>query len=372
MPAPTGSAAWLAIAGALAVSAGITAIAIRYARHRRLLDHPGARRSHSVPTPRGGGIGIVVAVLAFACVPDIVRGPAAPRAMAIALAVAVAIVAAVGWIDDHRGLPARTRFAAHCIAALAFLAPIVWSLLAFALEIGQAASLSVAVIWLAMIAVAVAIVWSINLHNFMDGIDGLLAAQSIFVFAAIAALMAMRDADPRALEVAIFGAAVLGFLPFNFPRARIFMGDVGSGVLGLLVAVAVLRLFGDRTIAYATGLMLCSAFVVDATATLVSRVVRGRRWYSAHREHLYQWLVRSGFSHAGVVTLYMGWNLLVVVPVVAWINRAPPTMDLDNPPLQRTGIAEAAAVYLLGIGVWILGKRRCLEAKKRRGADAAP
>src|SRR5699024_8631745 len=119
----------------------------------------------------------------------------------------------------------------------------------------------------------------------MDGIDGLLAAEAIFVLAALAWLCHHVGA-PHAGEVLVFAAAAAGFLPFNFPRARIFMGDVGSGVLGLLIAVAVLWQMSAPDTALSSGLILASAFVVDATATLVSRIVRGRRWYSAHREHL--------------------------------------------------------------------------------------
>jgi Glycosyl transferase family 4 len=168
----------------------------------------------------------------------------------------------------------------------------------------------------------------------------------------------------------VFAAAAAGFLPFNFPRARIFMGDVGSGVLGLLIAVAVLWQMSAPDTALASGLVLCSGFVVDATCTLVSRIARGRRWYSAHREHLYQWLVRSGFSHAGVVALYMGWNLVIALPVVAWINRAQgawmPIANANIETREGSGLGAAVAVYALGTVVWILGKRWCFAAPARR------
>jgi UDP-N-acetylmuramyl pentapeptide phosphotransferase/UDP-N-acetylglucosamine-1-phosphate transferase len=213
-------------------------------------------------------------------------------------------------------------------------------------------------------------VWFINLHNFMDGIDGILAAQAIFVFTSMSIICLRAGAALHAGQLAIFAAATAGFLPFNFPRARIFMGDVGSGVLGLLIALAVLwRMAGAQSV-LVSGLVLSSAFVIDATATLVSRVVRGRRWYHAHREHLYQWLVRSGFSHAGVVALYMGWNLVVAAPVVAWINRTAPT-TMTNDSSTDAGADIAVAVYLVGFAVWILAKRRCLAAARARRQHAA-
>jgi hypothetical protein len=168
----------------------------------------------------------------------------------------------------------------------------------------------------------------------------------------------------------VFAAAAAGFLPLNFPRARIFMGDVGSGVLGLLIGIAVLWQMSAPGTALASGLVLCSAFVTDATLTLVSRMARGRRWYSAHREHLYQWLARSGFSHAGVVALYMGWNLVIALPVVAWINRAPgawlPIANANIASREGSGAGAAIAVYALGIVAWVAGKRWCLALRARR------
>ncbi len=331
------------------------------------------RRSHREPTPRGGGIGIVTAVLACACAPALFLS-AQSRLAAPALALAVAIVAAVGWIDDHRGLSARSRFTAHCVAAMVFLLPVIVPLILLPAAVGERFSVSVGVVWMLVAMVVLAIVWFINLHNFMDGIDGILAAQSIFVFAALA-ILSRRAGEPHAGEIAIFAAAVAGFLPFNFPRARIFMGDVGSGVLGLLIAVAVLWQMSARQSAITSGIVLCSGFVTDATCTLASRMLRGRRWYSAHREHLYQWLARSGFSHAGVVALYMGWNLVIVIPVVAWINRAPELpMSSANQPMDwvpESGAGAAAAVYLLGAIAWITGKRYCLHSLRRRSRHAA-
>ena len=360
---------WIAAAlAALAISAISTWLAISYAKRRRLIDEPGVRRSHSTPTPRGGGIGIVIAALVAGCVPAMIRPPTSIGA-AVVLTVAIVIVAAAGWIDDHRGLSARTRFAAHCIAAIIFLLPVIAAVALSPDALEENFTTTVSTVWISLAVIVFAIVWFVNLHNFMDGIDGLLAAQAIFVLGALA-FVCRHVGEPHAGEILVFAGAAAGFLPFNFPRARIFMGDVGSGVLGLLIAVAVLWQMSAPDTALASGIVLCSAFVTDATCTLISRIARGRRWYSAHREHLYQWLVRSGFSHARVVALYMGWNLVIALPVVAWINRAPGAwMPIANANVQTregTGFAAAAAVYALGIVVWIMGKRWCLAAPARR------
>jgi UDP-N-acetylmuramyl pentapeptide phosphotransferase/UDP-N-acetylglucosamine-1-phosphate transferase len=346
----------------VALSAGLTALSIRYAHRKRLLDLPGQRRSHSVPTPRGGGIAIVAAMLA---------GSTAMLYLMQALGLLVPLmppiigIALVGWMDDHGGLSATKRFAMHWIAVFwVFAIPLLLSL-----GISDAPRVDALAI-VVMLMTAVATVWSINLHNFMDGIDGLLTLQAIFVFAALALLSLWHNADATGLLL-VCAAACLGFLPFNFPRARIFMGDVGSGALGFAIAIAVLWQMSTPRLAITTGIVLCSAFVTDATCTLLSRMWRGRRWYSAHREHLYQWLARSGFSHAQVVAFYMGWNLLIVAPVVYWMNRVPAAFVSDESGLDLDGFVFAALVYALAVALWRYGKRWCLHRICRRRRHAA-
>ena len=200
-------------------------------------------------------------------------------------------------------------------------------------------------------------IWSINLHNFMDGINGLLATQAVFVCSTLGVLC-LTSSPPHALVLFAWAAAALGFLPFNFPRARIFMGDVGSGTLGLMIAVGVLWQIAARHTAPSSGLIACSVFVTDATCTLLSRMLAGRRWYSAHREHLYQWLVRSGFSHAAVVMLYLCWNFAVVVPVLYLANRSGAA--------AADGWIGLVIAYALATAAWVGGKRWCLRHARRQ------
>lgn len=348
----------IGLAACAALSAALTALSIRYAHRRQLFDLPGRRRSHAIPTPRGGGIGIVAAVLIATLIFW------SSRSEALALAAAITLVGMVGWIDDHGGLAARWRLLAHVLAVALLLVPLALALktqlCAFPIEMSCAQ-----IGWLVAVLLAgigLLLVWSINLHNFMDGIDGILAMQASFVFAVASAAFAYAGDVRDAVATAACLAATLGFLPFNFPRARVFMGDVGSGVLGLLVGLVAITLSMYPRISAATGLIACSVFVTDATCTLLSRMLRGRRWYSAHREHLYQWLVRAGFSHARVVALYMAWNVLIVLPTLLWINR---------PNASSGGWLEAAAIYALGIGTWWSGKRWCLRRVTKGGLHAS-
>ena len=335
----------------------MTWASIRYAHRRNLIDQPGQRRSHSEPTPRGGGIGIVVATIAI-LVGEILLLPREAFPDLLACVCAVILVAAVGWVDDHGGLAARWRFLAHCIAASLVFVPVM---------IAPAISMRPPVPTLALIVlfaiVWLSLVWSINLHNFMDGINGLLGCQALFVFLALAVLARCAGGDADAWHLCALAAAVAAFIPFNFPRARVFMGDVGSGALGLLIGIAVLRQMSLGGIAPLSGVATCSAFVIDASCNLVSRMLRGKRWYSAHREHLYQWMVRAGMSHARVVSVYMAWNLLIVVPILWLVNSGRPADGTGTltAAAAASGLGWVAAVYVLGIAVWISGKRWCLH-----------
>ncbi len=340
------------------VASACTRLSIAYAVRRHLYDLPGRRRSHGTAMPRGGGIGIVAGILVALVLAIVASTQASTRWQALAVSAAIVLVAAVGWIDDHGGLHARTRLAAHAIAAIALLAiP--------AVVVGVAASPGAAALYaVACVVPAIAIVWSVNLHNFMDGIDGLLAMQALFVFGALGLLFLRAGSFIEAGCMATLAAATLGFLPFNFPRPRVFMGDVGSGVLGFVIAAAVTCQLATAGVARTSGIVLCSAFVTDATCTLLSRMLRGRRWYSAHREHLYQWLVRSGFSHARVVAFYMAWNLLIVLPVVYWMNTSPAAR-------LPGGAVAAFAVYALAGLVWYAGRCWCLSRLGMRRHRAA-
>ncbi len=360
---------YLVLAASFLVSAFVTFLSIRYAQKRRLIDQPGRRRSHSKATARGGGIGLVVAVLIFFCGPLLFSYPK----QAFASASALLAVALVGWIDDHRPLSAWIRILVHFSAAFWLLLPLGFKLSSW--QIGFVHPLNTTpftptVFFLAYGFGVLLMVWSINLHNFMDGINGLLACQAVFVFFALGAICGY-SAYVKSQEMWwlwMLGAATLGFLPFNFPRAQIFMGDVGSGALGLLIALAVIVQMGaEAGGARASGIIACSAFVVDATCTLLSRLLRGKRWYSAHREHLYQWMARCGMSHSQVVAWYMAWNFAIVIPILYWVNRAP----LDSvKQMPQSGYGWAVVVYTAALLVWLFGKNWCYSTVKSRYSHA--
>ncbi|RDI99527.1 glycosyl transferase family 4 [Dyella solisilvae] len=341
------SPAWLALGMVLAswlVAVAVVRGAIGYAHQRGMMDLPGQRRSHTIPTPRGGGIGIVVAVLLTLPASLCMLPQPWPLAVAAAVAVATVLVAAVGWWDDHRSLPVLPRLGIQLLSATLF---------AVALTVT-----GMAWWWLPLLVLAGA--WSINLHNFMDGIDGLLAQQVMFVGAGLG-LLAWVVAQPALAAAGIcLAAAAAGFWLYNRPRARIFMGDVGSGAMGLLLFVLTALLWRVDWRLLWPALILSSSFVADASLTLLGRMAGGRRWYTAHREHLYQWLVRSGFTHATGGACYLVWNLLVAAPLaaLAWTRPA-------------WSIPLFFGTYLIATAVWILMKRRCIWRVKHKGRHVA-
>ncbi|WP_236493201.1 MraY family glycosyltransferase [Xanthomonas massiliensis] len=274
--------AWIALAG-IASAAG-TWLARRYALARQLLDEPGERRSHQVPTPRGGGAAIVAVMLAVAA-GLLVRASGAEAALLGSFVLALALVAGIGAWDDHRPLSPWLRLAVHGLAGALLGGALWWA--------GAPA-------WLA-VAGALLVPGLVNVWNFMDGINGLAASQALLC----AGLFASGLAGDWRLLAWVAAAACLGFLPFNFPRARIFLGDVGSGALGLVLAWLLAVLVLQRPGAWPSALALLP-FLADAGFTLVRRMLRGEKWWQPHATHLYQRLARRHGSHVPVTLAYAG------------------------------------------------------------------
>ena len=315
---------WPAGVGLIFVVACIgTWWARRYALSRRLIDQPGARRSHVVATPRGGGIAIVAAMLAaLALTPT----DGVPAVRLLAVGIGLVMVALVGWIDDHRPLSPWIRLATHVLAAACL--GIGWLV--------SGAGLPVA-IGGALLALILTNVW-----NFMDGIDGLAASQALL--AALGYAVWAGGAGPAGWLSLALAAACLGFLPFNLPPARIFLGDVGSGALGFALAVLVARL-AVHDLRHAPLLLLpLSAFLLDATLTLAGRIVRRERWWLPHRGHAYQlWTQRIG-RHGRVTLAYAGWTLVAIAAMLA--VRGAGDALLFAVPAAVAGLGSAAWVAL--------------------------
>lgn len=281
---------FLILGGISAVlSLGLVAAVRRYALRGVLLDRPTDRSSHSVPVPRGGGLGLVGALLlafgGWAGFHD-----ALSWQLLLGLA-GVALTAMIGWKDDHGGLPVGPRLVGHAVAA-AMLVP-----LALVPEPVPAWMGTAALLWWVFWAVS-----AINVVNFMDGIDGLIGLQA-FVFGLHISILGTDSGLVRAFGVALAGAA-LGFLVWNWAPAKIFLGDVGSGALGAAMVLGGLLLMRGSDASLATAFLPLYPIFLDSAVTLLQRARRGESLTVAHRSHLYQRLANGGWGHARVSAFY--------------------------------------------------------------------
>lgn len=323
----------LAGAGAMTCVAVGTALLRRRAQAWGLMDVPNERSLHTRITPRGGGLVVVLAVLGGLTGAAFWR--AAPPAPVAAYAAAALLVAAIGWRDDIRSVSPGRRLLTHLLAAAAAVG--VW---------GSFDTISVpgAGEWAVPAAVAfcATLIWLVgllNAYNFMDGIDGLAAGQA--VVAGVMWVLLCGAAAPLATATAtLIAGASLGFLVHNWSPARIFMGDAGSGFLGFSFALLPLVAYdalGDARLPVA-GVLVVAPFLFDTTLTFLRRLTRRENVVEAHRTHLYQRLVTSGWSHPAVAVLYLclaivsgGAAVLWVRGVSAWILVLPVVAILPLP-----------------------------------------
>lgn len=344
----------LLVTGGAAAGVWLLCYPVRVALIRwNIIDRPNQRSSHSRPTARGGGIAIIFVLLALAGGSGLRMGqlPAVNELLA-----AAAVLAAVSFADDLRSLPASVRFGCHALAAVAILAALGWP----HLELGLSPQGTLALP--AVLGLGLAFVWIAgytNAFNFMDGINGIAAGQAAITGLGMALLagVALRGfSSPPVLLSLIVAGAALGFLPLNFPRARMFMGDVGSAPLGFLLAA--LTLWLAKTAGWWLLLplaLLHTNFVLDTGITLVRRIAKGERWYEAHREHFYQKLVRSGRSHVFVTGVEMCLQGVVLALMVLY---------LFVPGVVRLALV---CVVLVIWGAFFLYCERCFQAHQRRG-----
>jgi Fuc2NAc and GlcNAc transferase len=295
----------------LAFAGLLTGAVRRYAISRSLLDHPNERSSHEIPTPRGGGVAIVVAFCA--AVAWLAAAGQLATGATVALIGAGGWVALVGFLDDHRHVAAGVRLAAHFIAAAWALAWIggLPPLRMFGAELQLG--------WLGHIGAAVFLVWVLNLYNFMDGIDAIAGIEAVTVSLAGAVLWLIATGSSAALVPALLAAASAGFLAWNLPPARIFMGDVGSGFLGLVLALFAVWSAHEESRLLWSWVILLGVFVVDATVTLLRRLVRRERLHEAHRSHAYQYAARQFGQHRNVSFAVGAINIVWLFPIAALV-----------------------------------------------------
>lgn len=282
--------------------------------HRLAIDEPNHRSLHFLPTPRVGGLALIPAALAGWLV-------ASPSL--VGLAALAAGLSFMSYADDRHDLPITVRFGAHLFAAL----------VAAWLLTGSAS-------WWYLLGWAVAIGWMTNLYNFMDGADGMAGGMAVTGFGAYAVAALQSGDSAVGTPSLMLSCAAAGFLVLNFPPARLFMGDAGSIPLGFLAGALGLAGVAKALWPWWFPVVAFAPFVVDASVTLARRAARGQRVWQAHREHTYQKLVRSGWSHRRL--LAVEWPLMVLTAVAAICLR-----NVDQPGPALVGLAFVYVVLMV-------------------------
>jgi Fuc2NAc and GlcNAc transferase len=312
------------------ITAGVRAFLVRHG----VMDLPNARSSHAVPVPRGGGVAIVAVFLS--AVVWLLLKQAIPAKLVWALLGGGLAIAVVGLADDRFKLTPWPRLAVHSLAA----AWAVWSLDSMRpLQFGGGNSFGA---WVSRGVAFIGLIWLTNLFNFMDGIDGLAGMEAVCVSGLGAILLFLNGLPSYARVSSTLAAASFGFLVWNWPPAKIFMGDVGSGFLGFTLGV--LALFSSKAGPELIWpwLILLAAFFVDATVTLLRRMFSRARWYEAHRSHAYQHAAQATGSHAKV-------TLAVAVINVGWLF--PLAWAALRYPTAAPALAAVAVIALLYITI---------------------
>jgi UDP-N-acetylmuramyl pentapeptide phosphotransferase/UDP-N-acetylglucosamine-1-phosphate transferase len=300
---PFTNTTWLipVVAALIAAAASATILRVLIATGlawRLATDIPNDRSLHVKPIPRVGGWGIVPVCLAA------LLWQASQMWL---IAAGVAVLALTSQIDDRRGLPARVRFAVHFAAVAALLA-----------------FYPAAAPWWLLAGIGFLMLWLINLYNFMDGADGLAGGMALFGFGAyaVAALTSVHPSHALAVSCAAVAGAAFGFLFLNFHPAKLFLGDAGSIPLGFLAGALGYWGWGREVWPLWFPALVFSPFIADASVTLLRRVLRGEKFWQAHREHHYQRMVRSGIGHARTAIYWYVVMLLGVVLALWGLERA--------------------------------------------------
>ncbi len=279
----------------LGLSFTLSAVLTAVARRIAITDVPNERSSHQQPTPRTGGIAMVLSFFALLIPVYTVFSLGQPPATAMMVFVGLAaLLWTVSLLDDKRGVAASQRLIVQLVAAGGF------ALLIGRIETVNLSPVSVIELgWFSYVLTMVWIIFFINAFNFMDGIDGIAAGTGLV--ACLFVVLVMPWGFGHASAVLLIGV-LGGFLLFNFPRGRIFMGDSGSQVLGFIFAGLAVLLPAESggAVPFEFLPLLFVSFIFDVAWTLIKRARRGEQLMSGHREHLYQLLIRSGYSHRAV------------------------------------------------------------------------
>jgi Fuc2NAc and GlcNAc transferase len=284
------------------LSALFTYFFIIYAKKQNIMDVPVDRSSHVLPTPRGGGVSLVISFIFVVVLSESLGSDFVDLSP---LLLTSFMIGAIGFIDDHKHIDYKIRLFIHFIAAIIIVffygAPNI-KLMGMPLNS-----------WFGLVLIIIGIVWLTNLYNFMDGINGIACIEALSVLITLGVFSAYISEDLSYIYFSIF-FIVLGFLPWNFPKARVFLGDCGSGFLGFTLSALCLVTSVIEPRFFWSFLIMLGVFIVDATTTLVWRVLNGKKIHEPHKSHSYQYFSRKMDSHSIITLTVLMINILWLAP----------------------------------------------------------
>ncbi len=314
-------------------------LATDLAKRSGMIAQPGSRQSHRVATPTGGGLGLMFSIVVMTIILHFLQP--LPGFWWQRMLPGIILLVLIGWRDDKHPVSSLVRLVVQLVVSLWLigLGGFNYSMLNAILFIGT----------------ILAIVWMMNLYNFMDGSNGMAGFQGVFAGLIMSLLFYAGDQSAMALLSMLVAAACAGFLPLNFPNARVFMGDVASVPLGFIFASLAVYGLHEGVLNLPVTILIMSVFIVDATLTLFARAIRGERWYTAHAQHVYQRLIAHGWSHGRVLMVYQSINVLLVMPAIVLAKIYPHYAD----------VIAALAMLMLGLSWQIANRRLGMFAKEQ-------
>ncbi len=333
--------------------AGISAALVRLMIDLGIMDRPDPRKSHRLPTPKSGGVGIVAAfLLGIATLYEFAFFSRLADPYFRGVILASALIAIVAFLDDLRDWPFVVKLTAQIVAALAAIASGLYVRVYHLPYLG-----AVDLGWLGAGASLVWILFTTNAMNFIDGIDGLAGGVALIASLFLCVIAERVGGWFVYFAALLLAAGIAGFMPFNFPRARIFMGDVGSQFCGFVLAVLGIAAsrFERVEMSFLSVPLLLSGVLFDVAFTLARRALAGERVTAPHRGHLYQVAVRSGLDARGVTLIHWGFAILGGLAAIGFLAAPPPAKPF------------LLLLPLLGQMVW-LGFVRNLALRARLGA----
>ena len=295
------------------VSTFLVGLFLRLSKKLRVYALPGERQCHSGSRPTGGGTGLIAAValvsLLLPLCPSGEADMAASQPWLHWVLPGAVLLSMIGWLDDRRPVSPLLRFIVQLAVSFGLIALL------------RGAGLDWS--WMQLVVGGIMVVWLMNLYNFMDGSHGMAGFEGLFVSTVFAVLAWQAGNVLVAAMAGIVAAACAGFLPWNFPAPKIFMGDAGSVPVGFMLGALILIGGMTSSLPLPLAVLALSVFLVDSSLTLSRRVIRGERWYTPHAQHIYQRLIAQGWSHSRVLRAYQALNLVVVVPAIVLAEKLP-------------------------------------------------